>query len=76
MKTRFVLLGALAAMLPLSFPAHAQGRPKAHPTAAVYECSLCHHKASTAQAKKLHYVCPADGGKLVRIQTASLRKPR
>ena len=43
-------------------------------SAPLYECPICHHKANAALAKKLHYICPVDNGKLAPIKTASVRK--
>ncbi len=83
MKIHAVLLLALAAVAALPFTADAaQSKLKPHTTharlaaAATYECPICHHKVSAAQAKKLHYTCPMDQGKLAPVKTASLNKPQ
>ena len=84
MKTRAVLLLAAAALaMPLT--AHAQSKPKAHAAllgsaapakpAAMYACPICHHKVNAAQAKKLHYTCPVDQGKLALVTATRLHKP-
>ena len=82
MKTHPALLLTLAAALTVPLMAQAQSKSKVHAAhakiavAAMYECSICHHKVNAAQAKKLHYVCPDDHGKLIPIKTASLSKPQ
>ena len=81
MKTHPVLLLTLAAALTVPLTAQAQSTPKVHAAhakmaaAAMYECSICHHKVNAALAKKLHYTCPDDHGKLIPVKTASLHKP-
>jgi hypothetical protein len=87
MKMHTVLLLTFVAVLALPLTACAQSTPKAHSASPVkstqakavavpmYECPICHHKANAALAKKLHYVCPMDNGKLALVKTASLQKP-
>jgi hypothetical protein len=85
MKTYSVSVLSLAVLFMLPLVANAQSKPssgasssklhQAKTTTSMYECPICHHKASAALAKKLHYVCPMDNGKLALVKTASLHKP-
>lgn len=81
MKPLFVLLAVLTAILTLPHTADAQSQPRvgsysagsasqSKPAAALmYECSICHHQVNAAQAKRLHYICPVDHGKLIPVKT-------
>ena len=86
MKTRTMLLLPLVALLTLPPVAHAQSQSKAPAkssahaapakrAALTYECPICHHRVNASLAKKVHYTCPVDGGKLTLVKTAGLRKP-
>ncbi len=37
----------------------------------MYVCPICHHKADATLAKRVHYICPVDGGKLALIKPAN-----
>ncbi len=80
MTNRFLMLLAIVAAFALPITAHAQSKPKTHvnhsktTSARMYTCVICHHEVNAAQAKKLHYICPADHGKLVPVKTISLHK--
>jgi len=57
---------------------HTKMTKMAHPKMAAatkYECVKCHMQYSAAEAKKAHYKCDMDGGKLVPVKTASSKKP-
>ena len=80
MKPHAVLLLALTAVLTSPLTADAQSKPPVgfysaghaprtkKPAALMYECSICHHQVNAAQAKRLHYVCPVDHGKLIPVK--------
>lgn len=42
-------------------------------SAAKYQCTKCHMVYSAAEAKKDHYKCPMDGGKLAPLKTAKAK---
>ncbi len=79
MKPQLVLLLTLAT-LPALPPIAAQAklaRPAFHTksiAAPMYACTTCHHQVTAAEAKKLHYTCPVDHGKLLSVKPAA--KPR
>lgn len=67
MKKICATLALTALLIPgmaLAAPAHKMAHSaKAH-AAVRYECAKCHMTYSAADAKKDHYKCPMDGGKL------------
>ncbi len=72
MKTRIILLLTLAT-IPFLTPLAAQAKPaasnppvKTH-AATMYACAICHHQVTASEAKKLHYTCPVDHGKLIPV---------
>lgn len=81
MKTACAVLSLALIAFPsmaLAAPAQKLAPKAAHTakakTAVVYECTLCHMTYSAAEAKKDHYKCPMDGGKLVPQTKASAKK--
>ena len=81
MKPYAVLLLALTALLTVPLTADAQSKPPVgfysaghasqskKPAVVMYACSICHHQVTAARAKRLHYVCPVDHGKLIPVKT-------
>ena len=80
LTTRILLaLVAAALALPLLVPQYSQAQPisaghaphaKAS-SAPMYACTICHHQVTAAEAKKLHYTCPVDHGKLLPVKPAA-----
>jgi hypothetical protein len=79
MKRRSILIAATVLAL---LPAAAMAAPKKvvakHKTghtkvaaATTYECVTCHMTYSAADAKKDHYKCTMDGGKLAPVKASS-----
>lgn len=68
MKTTIAPLLMLAVMT-LPNAALAQHKHTKTAAAPMYECPICHHKADAALAKRLHYICPKDNGKLALVKT-------
>ena len=87
MKSQTVLLLALTTLLTAPLSVYAQSNPQARPEAAgsapqtrkpavMYACVICHHQVTAAQAKRLHYVCPVDHGRLIPVKSTPLSKPK
>jgi hypothetical protein len=76
LKTTIPPLSTLAVLTltVLTLPAAVLAQHKHTKTAAapMYECPICHHKADAALAKRLHYICPKDNGRLALVKTANL----
>jgi hypothetical protein len=77
MKHALTLAGVLISLLPLAataVPTHktashnAATHKKTTHAATKYECAKCHMTYSAADAKKAHYVCSMDGGKLMPVR--------
>ena len=81
MKKTSAILALAFVLIPgtlLAAPAHKMSHKTSHSakakTAAMYVCTKCHMTYSAAEAKKDHYKCPMDGGKLVPQTKASSKK--
>jgi DNA-directed RNA polymerase subunit RPC12/RpoP len=61
MKKAMALAGIALSLLPAVSVA-------ASAATMIYQCVKCHMKYTAAQAKKDHYKCPMDGGKLILIK--------
>jgi DNA-directed RNA polymerase subunit RPC12/RpoP len=76
MKSRLALAGLGLAMLPMAAltaqakAVHPATHTKAakHSAATLYECAKCGMKYTAKMAKKDHYKCTMDGGKLVPVK--------
>ena len=88
MKPQAVVFLALTTVLTLPLTAYAQNEPQVRsesagsaaqtrkPPVLMYECSICHHQVTAAQAKRLHFICPVDHGRLIPVKTALPSKPK
>jgi hypothetical protein len=71
-KNLTILMGALLLILPMAAGAKTAPKVKPAPTrtyapAVQYRCFKCGMACTAAQAKKLNYVDPMDGGKLLPV---------